>query len=90
MRFSMLFESIMEKQMVLKQIMTLDEWVEIKDHIRYDFMEDNHFTELKENEIMTGPSFKGQWGWGKTITHNDGTSSKVENSQGSLKSLCIA
>jgi hypothetical protein len=53
MRFSMLFESVLEKQLVLKNIMTLDEWIEIKDRIRYDFMEDNHFTELKENEIMT-------------------------------------
>ena len=52
-RFSMLFDKVMEKQMVLKQIMTLEEWNEIKDDIRYDFMEDNHFTELKENEIMT-------------------------------------
>jgi hypothetical protein len=53
MRFSMLFESVLEKQLILKNIMTLDEWIEIKDRIRYDFMEDNHFTELKENEIMT-------------------------------------
>ena len=52
MRFSQLFEKVMEKQLVLKQIMTLEEWNEIKDHVRYDFMEDNHFTELKENEIM--------------------------------------
>jgi hypothetical protein len=53
MRFSSLFDKIMEKQLVLKGIMTLEEWGEIKDHVRYDFMEDNHFTELKENEIMT-------------------------------------
>ena len=52
MRISQLFEKIMEKQLVLKQIMTLEEWNEIKDHVRFDFMEDNHFTELKENEIM--------------------------------------
>ena len=52
MRFSQLFEKVMEKQLVLKQIMSLEEYNEIKDFIRYDFMEDNHFTELKENEIM--------------------------------------
>ena len=52
MRFSQLFEKVLEKQLVLKQIMTLEEWNEIKDFVRYDFMEDNHFTELKENEIM--------------------------------------
>mgnify|MGYP003662106108 CR=1 FL=1 len=43
----------MERQLVLKQIMTLEEYNEIKEDIRYDFMEDNHFTELKEMEIQT-------------------------------------
>ena len=52
-RFSQLFEKVMERQLVLKQIMTLEEYNEIKEDIRYDFMEDNHFTELKEMEIQT-------------------------------------
>ena len=52
-RFSQLFEKVMERQLVLKQIMTLEEYNEIKEDIRYDFMEDNHFTELKEIEITT-------------------------------------
>ena len=43
----------MERQLVLKQIMTLEEYNEINEDIRYDFMEDNHFTELKEMEIRT-------------------------------------
>jgi hypothetical protein len=52
-RFSMFFESAMEKQLVLKGVMTPEEYKEIKPDIRYDFMEDNHFTELKDMEITT-------------------------------------
>ena len=33
--------------------MSLDEYNEAKESIRYDFMEDNHFSELKEMEIQT-------------------------------------
>ena len=52
-RFSMLFDEILEKQLVLKNVMTIEEWKEIKDKLRYDFQEDNHFEELKEQEILT-------------------------------------
>ena len=52
-RFSMLFDEILEKQVVLKNIMTIEEWQDLKDKIRYDYQEDNHFEELKEQEILT-------------------------------------
>lgn len=52
-RFSMLFDEVLEKQLVLKNVMTIEEWKEIKDKIRYNFQEDNHFEELKEQEILT-------------------------------------
>jgi hypothetical protein len=52
-RFSILFDEILEKQLVLKNVMTIDEWKEIKNSIRYDFQQDNHFEELKEQEILT-------------------------------------
>jgi hypothetical protein len=52
-RFSILFNKVLEKQLVLKGIMTLEEYNEAKEFIRYDFMEDNHFSELKEMEIQT-------------------------------------
>jgi hypothetical protein len=51
-RFSILFDHILEKQLVLKNVMTIEEWQEIKNKIRYDFQEDNHFTELKQGEIL--------------------------------------
>jgi hypothetical protein len=33
--------------------MTLDDWEELKENIQYDFIFDNHFTELKDNELLT-------------------------------------
>ena len=51
-RFSILFDNILEKQLVLKNVMTIEEWQDVKNKIRYDFQEDNHFTELKEGEIL--------------------------------------
>jgi len=51
-RFSILFDEILEKQLVLKNVMTIEEWQDIKNKIRYDFQQDNHFTELKDSEIL--------------------------------------
>lgn len=51
-RFSILFDTTLEKQLILKGILTPDEWNEVKDKIRYDFMKDNYFEELKQMEIL--------------------------------------
>lgn len=51
-RFSGLFDTLLEKQLVLKGIMDPEEWREIKDAVRYDFMKDNYFEELKQSEIL--------------------------------------
>jgi hypothetical protein len=47
-----LFNSIMEKQVVLKNIMTIEDWNDVKDSILYEFKKDNHFSELLNNEIL--------------------------------------
>ena len=52
-RFSMLFDEILEIHLALKGVTTRKEWQQMKQDIYYDFMEDNHFTELKDTEIMT-------------------------------------
>ena len=52
-RFSSIFQEIMEKQLILKNIMTSAEWSSIKDKIQYDFTSDHFYTELKHQEIMT-------------------------------------
>ena len=51
-RFSILFDGALEKQLVLKGLMTPEEFAEIKGDIKYDFKQDNYVTELKENEIF--------------------------------------
>ena len=51
-RFSELFHILLERQLLLKGIITKQEWNDIKGKIFYDFLEDNHFSELKNAEIM--------------------------------------
>ena len=51
-RFSMLFTSILEKNLMLKNIMTYEDWDAIKDNIRYDFVIDNNFAEARDNQIL--------------------------------------
>ncbi len=50
-RFANLFSDLLKTQLVLKNIITTDDWEEIKDNIQYDFLYDNHFAELKETEL---------------------------------------
>ena len=52
-KFSELFHDLLKTQLVLKGIMTLEDWDEMKENIQYDFIFDNHFTELKDNELLT-------------------------------------
>jgi hypothetical protein len=52
-KFSELFHDLLKTQLVLKGIMTLEDWEELKENIQYDFIFDNHFTELKDNELLT-------------------------------------
>lgn len=51
-RFSILFDRCLEKQLVLKGIITPDEWKDIQNNLRYDFMKDNFFEELKQAELL--------------------------------------
>ena len=51
-RFSILFDKILEKQLILKGVIAPEEWASIQSAIRYDYMVDNHFEELKESEIL--------------------------------------
>jgi len=51
-RFSTLFTSLLEKQLVLKGIMSIEDWQNIAPDIRFDFAKDNYFTELKNAEMI--------------------------------------
>lgn len=53
-KFSELFTSILEKQLVLKNIMSIEDFEQLlKPFIHYDFMRDNYFEEMKESTIIT-------------------------------------
>ena len=52
-KFSDLFHQSLRVQCVLKGICTNEEWDQFKEHIHYNFIKDNNFTELKEAELMT-------------------------------------
>jgi hypothetical protein len=51
-RFSWLFNIILEKQLILKGILTPDEFDAIRNDIRYEFAKDNYYDELKQSEIL--------------------------------------
>jgi hypothetical protein len=51
-KFARLFTDILRTQLILKNVVSGDEFDEFKDFIRYDFSTDNHFSELKEQEIF--------------------------------------
>jgi hypothetical protein len=50
-RFSSMFNDILKTQLILKNIVTPEDWEYMNDHIQYDFLYDNHFAELKEAEL---------------------------------------
>ena len=51
-RFANLFSDMLKTQLILKNIITPEDWETISDHIQYDFLYDNQFAELKESELM--------------------------------------
>ena len=52
-RFSNMFNDMLKTQLILKNICTPEDWEIMSEHIQYDFLYDNHFSELKESELMT-------------------------------------
>ena len=51
-RFSNVFHDLLKTQLILKNIITPQDWEYMSDHIQYDYIYDNHFAELKETELM--------------------------------------
>ena len=51
-RFAQLFNDMLKTQLILKNIVTPEDWETLSDHIQYDFVYDNHFAELKETELI--------------------------------------
>jgi len=51
-KFVHLFTDILKTQLLLKGVISLDDWDVMKEHIQYDFLKDGHFAELKEAELL--------------------------------------
>jgi hypothetical protein len=52
-QFSYLFTDLLKTQLILKGVITVEDWDEMEEHIQFDFNFDNHFSELKNAELMT-------------------------------------
>ena len=90
-RFSTLFDELLERQLALKGICTVEEWHEFKQYIHYDFIKDNNFTELKEAELLQnrmqtlqildpyiGRFFSEQWVKSKVLRFNEDEIAKMQ------------
>ena len=53
-RFANMFNDMLKTQLILKNIITPEDWEVMRDHIQYDFLYDNQFAELKEKELTEG------------------------------------
>ena len=53
-RFANMFNDMLKTQLILKNIVTPEDWEQMEDHIQYDFLYDNQFAELKESEMIQG------------------------------------
>jgi len=51
-KFSVLFIDILRTQLILKGVISAEEWDMVKEHIQFDYLQDGHFSELKKSEMM--------------------------------------
>jgi len=51
-RFSDVFNDMLKTQLILKNIVTPEDWEVLREHIQYDYVYDNHFSDLKNNELL--------------------------------------
>ena len=51
-KFTPLFNDMLKTQLVLKGVINVEEWPSMREHISYDFLQDNNFAELKNAELL--------------------------------------
>ncbi len=51
-KFTELFNDFLKTQLVLKGVISIEDWPVIQSNIQYDFLQDGHFAELKESEML--------------------------------------
>ena len=84
-RFAQLFSDMLKTQLILKNIVSPEDWDKINDHIQYDFLYDNQFAELKESEMLNerlgilatiepyiGKYYSQEWVRKKVLRQTDG------------------
>ena len=84
-RFAQLFSDMLKTQLILKNIVSPEDWDRINDHIQYDFLYDNQFAELKESEMLNerlgilatiepyiGKYYSQEWVRKKVLRQTDG------------------
>jgi len=84
-RFAQMFNDMLKTQLILKNIVSIEDWDRISDHIQYDFLYDNQFAELKETEMLNerlgvlatiepyiGKYYSTHWVRSKVLRQTDG------------------
>jgi|TARA_Y100000034_G_scaffold95931_1_gene116663 hypothetical protein len=51
-KFTEIFSDILRTQLVLKAVITDEDWFTVRDCMQYDFLQDGHFAELKDSELL--------------------------------------
>ena len=51
-KFTELFNDLLRTQLILKGIINEDDWYAVRDVLQYDFLQDGHFAELKQTEML--------------------------------------
>ena len=51
-KFAQIFDHALRTQLVLKGICTAEEWDKFRENIYYDYIRDNHFTEMRDTELL--------------------------------------
>ena len=51
-KFTELFNDILRTQLVLKKVIADEDWISVRDNLHYNFLQDGHFAELKESEML--------------------------------------
>jgi hypothetical protein len=94
-RFAQMFSDMLKTQLILKNVITPEDWEQINDHIQYEFLYDNQFAELKETEMLNerlgvlatiepyiGKYYSTQWVRKKILRQTD---SEIVDMDGQIK-----
>jgi hypothetical protein len=51
-KFTELFNDLLRTQLILKGVINEQDWTKVKERLNYDFLQDGHFAELKQSEML--------------------------------------